>query len=355
MAELATSINLDPDTGSILVVRLKALGDIALTVPLLNSLRRSFPGARIDYLCLEGYGQTLRGNGDIDNVIEFRKHFTSQARLMLRLRRESYHVVLDLISSPRSAMITWFAGARLRIGMDVGRHNFCYHKVLPRTLTRNGEPFKCYTMDANREIARMLNLEPDKWSRSHDRYRTGFPPSSREEAWAREYLSRVEYLPGHLIGVVPAAKYQAKGWPLDRFVDFILLLKGDGYTPVLIWGPGEKETADMIEEKTGAVKPPLIGIARLGALIKGLDCLVGVDSGPKHLAVMQGVPTVTLFGPTDPEVWDPMNEKHRVLRRELECSPCGMTDCSEAVCMNGIGADELMEELRKVLGSERGG
>ena len=48
MAELATSINLDPDTGSILVVRLKALGDIALTVPLLNSLRRSFPGARID-------------------------------------------------------------------------------------------------------------------------------------------------------------------------------------------------------------------------------------------------------------------------------------------------------------------
>ena len=358
MAELTTSIHIEKSSPSILVIRLKALGDIVLSMPLLNSLRRTFPESRIDYLCLKGYGEALDGNPDTDRVIEFDKGMLSQARVMLELRKRKYDLVLDLISSPRSAVITFFTGADIRVGMDVGRHNFCYHKVLPRTIERDGKIIKVYTMDANREIARILNLEPDTLANSGDRYQIGFPPSESGNQWAEEFLAPVAPEAEGFIGVVPGAKYQAKGWPEDKFVDFIsLLTEKTGYIPVLIWGPGEEDIADYIAERAEkTLSPPLIGISKLGALIRRMDCVVGVDSGPKHLAVVQGVPTVTLFGPTDPRIWDPDSEIHKVIRKDLDCSPCGLTECSFQECMNGIGADQLFEEIRNLLrGVHQGG
>ncbi|MGM0483099.1 MAG: glycosyltransferase family 9 protein [Candidatus Krumholzibacteriota bacterium] len=351
MAERTTSMRLHESISSILVIRLKALGDIVLSMPLLNSFRRTFPESRIDFLCLKGYGEAVQGNPDIDRVIEFEKGISSQAGVMLELRRRRYDLVLDLISSPRSAVITLFTGADLRVGMDVGRHNFCYHKVLPRTIERNGERVILYTMDGNREIARILNLEPDRLAAPENRYQTGFPPSERGSGWAGEFLAPAGPEAEGFIGVVPGAKYSAKSWPKEKFVEFIsLLTERTGYLPVLIWGPGEEDIADYIVERSEeTLKPPLIGISKLGALIGKMDCVVGVDSGPKHLAVLQGVPTVTLFGPTDPRVWDPCSGIHRVIRRDLDCSPCGLTECSYAECMHGIGADELFEETLKLL------
>lgn len=357
MAELTTSINLDRNLSSILVVRLKALGDIVLSMPLINSLRRTFPDSRIDYLCFEGYGGALHGNPDIDRVMEFEKGFFSQAGVMLELRNSRYDLALDLISSPRSAVITLFTGADMRIGMDVGRHNFCYHKVLPRTIRRDGNAIKFYTMDANREIARILNLEPDNLATPEDRYKTGFPPSEIGREWAEAFLAQAGTEAEGFIGVVPGAKYQAKGWPAEKFVEFISLVnQRTGYVPVLIWGPGEEDVAGYIAARTErTLNPPLIGISRLGALVSMMDCLVGVDSGPKHLAVVQGVPTVTLFGPTDPLVWDPQSEIHRVIRKDLDCSPCGLTECPSPECMLGIEADDLFEEMRRVLREVRQG
>jgi len=356
MPERTDSIMLDPSTESVLVVRLKALGDIVLSLPLVNSLRRSFPEARIDYLCLEGYGEATGENRDLDSVIEFRKGILSQAELMLRLRRTEYDLAIDLISSPRSSVITLFSGADMRIGMDVGRHNFCYHKVLPRTISRNGRRVRCYTMDANREIARMLNLKSDQWADSDNMYRIDFATTEGDRKWTEELLSGTNGGVEGYIGIVPAAKYEAKRWPLESFSEFVkMLTEQTGYIPVMIWGPGEEETVDyIVRENPGALKPPLIGISRLGGLIGRMDCLVGVDSGPKHLAVIQGVPTLTLFGPTDPEVWDPMTERHRVIRKDLDCAPCSLTECPSVECMKSITVWEVFEETVRLLKWKKG-
>jgi len=99
----------------------------------------------------------------------------------------------------------------------------------------------------------------------------------------------------------------------------------------------------------GAIKTPRMGIARLGALIKRLSVLVGVDSGPKHLAVMQGIPTVTLFGPTDPRIWDPMTQKHRVIFMDLPCSPCRDKKCSGNPCMSEIRPEAVVETIKLVI------
>ena len=101
----------------------------------------------------------------------------------------------------------------------------------------------------------------------------------------------------------------------------------------------------------GAVLAPPTSVPRLGALISRLDLLVTPDSGPKHLAVIQGVPTVTLFGPTDPEIWDPMNDIHRALHAKPPCFPCRRKECAANKCLSDIGPDKVLDEILDLLGS----
>ncbi len=349
----------------ILIVRLKALGDIVLSLPIPRALRRRFPGARISYLCREQYAEALRGEYSLDEVIGLRKGFGEQVRMVMRLRRERFDLAIDLLSSPRSALMTFLTGAGTRVGMDVGRHNWCYHYLLPRIVTVAGERRKCYTLESNREIVRMLRLWDEEGGTSGpgaggasgdtDGCAIGFPAAETERDWAEAYLSGLGIDRGKLVGVVPAATYQSKSWPREKFIRLVeLLVERHDLVPLLIWGPGEEAVARSIAEAVpGAICAPETGIARLGALIAGSRLLITTDSGPKHIAVLQGVPTVTLFGPTDPVIWDPMNSRHRVLYLDMPCAPCRRRSCEPNRCMTGIEPEDVIEQVERILGGEK--
>jgi ADP-heptose:LPS heptosyltransferase len=333
----------------ILIVRLFALGDIVLSLPIVAALRNGFPDAWIGYLCRERFAEALGGNTGLDEVLPMSSGISGQLAMMLRLRGSGIDLAIDLLSSPRSALITGLSGADLRIGMDVGRHNWCYDHVLPRTLERDGKRIKCYSLDANREIAGMLGLTDESERRRG--LEIGFPAAETEKDWAASYLKQQGSSVG-LVGMVAGSNYRSKSWPMDRFVELAVKLRDQlGLRTVLLWGPGESETARGIASRVeGSILPPGMGIARLGALISRLDILIGVDSGPKHLAVVQGIPTVTLFGPTDPEIWDPMTSRHRAIRHRLDCSAgCRQRDCDPNVCMEKITVDEVFSAARSLL------
>ncbi len=344
------------DIESILIVRLKALGDIALSLPIPRALRRRFPDARIVYLCREQYAEALRGEGSLDEVVALRKGFVEQTRMLMRLRRERFDLAIDLLASPRSALMTFIAGARVRVGMDVGRHSWCYHHLLPRIVTVGGERRKCYTLDSNREIVRMLRLwnEVDGATDEPGGCAIGFPAAETERGWAEACLAEFGVELGRLVGVVPAATYQSKSWPREKFIRLVQLLKErHGLVVLLIWGPGEEEEARSIASASpGAICAPETGIARLGALISKMRLLITTDSGPKHLAVLQGVPTVTLFGPTDPVIWDPMRGAHQVIYLDLPCSPCKRLICEPNRCLTDIEPEDVVERVADILGME---
>lgn len=349
--------------GSILIVRLKALGDIALSLPVPRALRRRYPGARISYLCREQYAETLKGEPSLDEVLGLGSGFRAQVGMIARLRAERYDLALDLLGSPRSALMTFLTGARVRIGMDVGRHNWCYHHLLPRIVTVGGRRVKCYTLESNREIVKMLRL----WANDEGAGRgesegekgcaIGFPAAETEKDWAEEYISALGVDRGNLVGVVPSATYQSKSWAVEKFVSLIgMMEERHGLVSLILWGPGEEETARSIARSAaGAICAPRTGIARLGALISCLRMLVTTDSGPKHLAVLQGVPTVTLFGPTDPAIWDPMDELHRTVHLDLPCSPCRRRVCTPNRCLAEMEPEDVMDRITDMLGRSGGG
>ncbi len=342
------------EISSILVVRLFALGDIVLTLPVIGLLREVFPESWIGYLCRERFSGALAGETGLDEVIVLRDGPTAWLRTVLDLRRRDISIALDLLSSPRSSVITWLSGAKVRIGFETGRHDWCFDHLLPRSLIgRDGSRKKCYTLDANLEYASMLGVggqyscgtEGERNVAGRD---TGFPASSGEAEWARRFLEEASGGTGRFFGMVTGATYGSKGWPEDRFIELASrVAKETGMRPLLLYGPGEEEGARRIAEGArGAVFPPPTGIERLGALIARMELLIGVDSGPKHIAVLLGVPTVTLFGPTDPAIWDPMEGIHRVVCNRPDCAEgCRDKDCADNTCMSSITVDDVMAEV----------
>jgi ADP-heptose:LPS heptosyltransferase len=352
-------LSMEKEIRSILVVRLKALGDIALSLPIVRALRNHFPDAEMRYLCRKQYAEALAGEASVDDIVTLPDGAWNQLLMIRELRRRGIDLTLDLLGSPRTANITFLTGSRIRIGMDVGRHSWCYTHLLPRAMIEGGRRVKRYTFDSNLEMIRMLNIPVPETTGAgsvreaeSDRYAIGFPAAEAEIDWADDYVSRSGLEGRQLVGVVPIATYQSKSWPRENFIEIMQrMIDEHDLLPLVLWGPGEEEGARSVADAVpGAVLAPPTSISKLGALISRLDLLVTTDSGPKHLAVLIGVPTVTMFGPTDPEIWDPMNEIHRVIRSRAACFPCKKIECVPNSCLSDIAPDAVLGEIMDVLG-----
>jgi ADP-heptose:LPS heptosyltransferase len=123
---------------------------------------------------------------------------------------------------------------------------------------------------------------------------------------------------------------------------------------VVVAGPKEVWLAVRVHEESGKLHPvvgPDLDLAGLAAVISHFDVLVTNDSGPMHLAAALGVPTVALFGPTDPRRTAPAGDGHEVLYRDLWCSPCFRRHCPllHHRCLNGIPVGQAADAAEGIL------
>jgi ADP-heptose:LPS heptosyltransferase len=185
-----------------------------------------------------------------------------------------------------------------------------------------------------------------------------FPLFLEERIEARRLLCDVE--PGKLlVGFHPGAKAPSRRWPPEYFAAVAdeLARRFDAQV-VLTGGPGEEEIVRGVVERMETSALDLGGktsLGGLGALIGQLDLLVSNDTGPAHIADALRIPTVTLFGPTDPRRWAPLDRTiHAVLQApSLEghrCSPgCG-AECSSAHhCLQRIAPEAVMAVAENLL------
>jgi heptosyltransferase II len=154
------------------------------------------------------------------------------------------------------------------------------------------------------------------------------------------------------IGVCPGAEYgPAKRWPAERFA---ATLRDFGATTpaewVLFGVSGDAAAGAAIEQQCGFPVRNLIGRTSLDQLMDELaacDVLLTNDTGTMHLAAFLGVPTVAIFGSTEPELTSPLGDFHRVLRHKVECSPCFLRDCPiDFRCMTRIDPADAAAALR---------
>jgi heptosyltransferase-3 len=336
----------------VLVIRHRAAGDLLLTTPALRALHAALPGARVDVLVARGLGSLLEGNPDVSRAIEFdRRSLRSQATLYLRLARGGYDAVLDLVSNPRSAWMAALTRARLRAGYDIPGRAWAYTVKVPRERVGPGGPVPRYAPEASLDLLRALGVA----DRGLDLTLRVTPRADRVvESWLRAQgiESRTP-----LVACLPAGSWPSKTWLPERFAGVMDSLSAEGVV-IWLWGPGERELAESCRARMrgpSRLAPPL-GWQELAALVRRCAVWVGNDSGPKHVAVALGVPTVTVFGPTHPGTWHPPAGPHLLVEAAgLDCLHCNANHCPlpgdrHMRCMRDVTEERVIEAARALLG-----
>jgi len=329
-----------------LVTRLQRIGDAILTLPVVDALRAAFPECAIDYLAEEGPAQAAIGHPAIDRVLVLRKARTSllpaSPSLLAALRARRYDWVIDLYGNPRSALLSAWTGARVRVGPARRVRGRLYtHPVPPAR-----EPMAA--TDHHLRSLSILGLAP---RRSSPVIRLSEP----ELAEGRATLDRA--LPGDdpRVGLHVGNRWPSKRWPEERFAALLRSLPRIGSRGVVLAGAGEEDAARRVARGApGSVSAPVLAglsLRRYWSVLAALDALVTNDGSPLHAGPALGVPTIGILGPTEPAIWFPYDSRdgHQLLCRDIWCRPCHRNECARMDCLEWIEVRDALRAVERAL------
>jgi ADP-heptose:LPS heptosyltransferase len=341
----------------VLITRMKFIGDIVLTTPIIHSARLALPGAYIAYLGERHALTLLERNPYLDETIPFdfsKPAITEQTRVGWLLRRRAFDLVIDLFGNPRSALLARLTGASTRIGLDrKGRGALYTIRVADDGKRRSAIEFHERFLEA-------AGL-PAIW------HSTEIFLSEEERRSAREFLFRTLFPEGGsspLVALHAGATWPAKRWLPERFARLAGLLHRElGARVLLTEGPHDGE---VVEEVLRSADTPLfrtgvLPLRMLAAILTECSALVSNDAGPMHIAAALGTPTVGIFGPGEEEIWFPYRAEggYRALRKDVPCHPCHLDFCNRRgeeymECMKLLHEREVCEAVILALRAKKG-
>lgn len=309
-------------TERILVVRLGAMGDVLHALPAVSSLRASFPSAEITWIVDPKWACLLQGNPAIDRVIRFDRHnLHSIPQTIRELRSRSFTTSFDFQGLLKSAILPWVAkGCRQRWG---------FHRSVLRepaaSFLYSGSGFRpssIHVVDQTIEMIRAAGA-------SSVDLRSPLPDCAPEGDLPTEPF----------ILAAPFAGWAAKQWPVEYYSELARLLRP--VKLVLNIAPSQIELIKDIPflERHSSSLTGLIHATRRALGI------VGVDSGPTHLAAALGKPGVAIFGPTDPARNGPYGGSLRVLRQP-KAPTSYKREAEIAASMRAIRPQAVYEQLK---------
>ncbi|MDZ7386405.1 MAG: glycosyltransferase family 9 protein [candidate division KSB1 bacterium] len=326
----------------VLLIKLRAIGDVVLATPALAEARKAFPTAQIDFLTEPPSRQVLEGNPHVDHVLlhDRRAPFLERVRLLAHIRRHHYDLVVDLFGNPRSALITFLSRSPVRVGFDFrGRRAAYTVRVPPRG-------HLVHEVEFNLDALRALGVYPE-------RPRLEFPVPESAREYIAGFLQRNGLGNRVLVGLNNSGGWPAKRWLPERAAELARWLVGTmGVSVVVLWGPGEEAAAREVVAQAGPgvfLAPPT-DLKQLGALLGRIRLLVTTDSAPMHIAAAVGTKVVALFGPTNPALQGPFGPGHVVVRNEsVACLGCNRTTCSDGRCMSELSVEKVAAACEQAL------
>lgn len=333
----------------ILVIRLTAMGDVAMTVPVLKALREQHADLKISMLTTPFFQPFFRDIPDLD-FVPFEKKgrhkgFFGLIRLWHDIRRENrIDAVADLHNVLRTKVLRVLfrlSGCRIAV-IDKGRRE-------KHALTRsNNKILKKLVPTTGRYVNVFLKLK----------YPVDIP--ARGERKVQQIPQVFGNKTNTWVGIAPFAQHPGKRYPLKRMEQVVERLSRDGSKTLFIFGGGAEEQAitDAWAEKYPNVISAIgrVGLARELDLIANLDCIITMDSSAMHMASLYDVPVVSVWGATHPYAgflgWG-QSEKNAV-QLDLPCRPCsiyGNTSCrfGDYRCLQDIDPQQIIDHVTAIV------
>ena len=355
----------------VLVVVTRRIGDVLLATPLVRSLRAAWPNTEIDALVFAGTEGVLAANPDIRRVLTVPERPTlKQHFALLRSVHRRYALALSLVPGDRPTLYAFVAGRR-RAGLLVpGKKNAWKQRLL-----HAWAPFD----DLNTHTVRMHLALADL---------LGVPRiaevavtwHAQDEAQLDAMLTHAGDRPIAVLHSYP--KYRYKMWPVDRWIALGHALTARGYRIALTGSPDAGEMEYLRKLEAGLPPGSINAAGRL--TLGGSACLVsraalyiGTDTAMTHVAAALGVPTVALFGPSNPVKWGPWPRDHgaeenpwrrcgsqrtgnvMLLQGAQSCVPCLLEGCdrhidSEADCLLGLPTAKVLRAVDALVAGASG-
>ena len=162
-----------------------------------------------------------------------------------------------------------------------------------------------------------------------------------------------DYHPSKIF-IHPGSGSRKKCWPIENFIKIASLMEIKGLQAAYILGPAEYDLFDILTRRKSlnAAVHQVDKLTALALLLKTGGGFIGNDSGVSHLSAFLGLPTIAVFGPSDPVVWQPMGRAVKIVRSDYACSPCfetGTTGCEEMECFNGISPEDVLAAFSSLI------
>ncbi len=340
----------------ILILKFSAMGDVVHALPVAATLRKSLPDAHIAWMVEERYQDILRGNPDIDEIIPlrtkvWRKNWNAKSlaeilNTIKTLHRHKFDLVFDLHGLIKSGIIAKLSGAPTRVGFH--RKN-CKEKFSALFTNQKG-PYMAGGLHVVDMYLTLLQTALKKVVETKN-----FPlqvPDEADEKVAYFFDQHPDLSTRPVIGINPGAGFESKQWELVRFAQLADRISEElSCSIMLTWGPGEEFKAQQISaymKQKNWIAPPT-SILESIALYKRMALLVSCDSGPLHLGAALGIPTVSIFGPTDPVRNGAYGVNHETVYKVLSCSFCWKKTCPLGTkeCMDQVTVDEVFQAVKQ--------
>jgi len=323
------------------------IGDAVMTLPAVASVRAAYPRAHLAILAKPPVDDIYRMFSAADEIIPYENKFDNPLgvfRLAWQLRRKKFDAAILLQNAIEAAIIARTAGISVRAGYNSDGRGF----LLTHAVRRRAEIFKVHQIDYYLEMVKALGCaNVDRAMHLETRI---------SPAIAKDVLRK--YLPDNsrcLIGIAPGATYgPAKRWLTERFAAAGDCLGRDLNAQVVLFGgKADWETAEQVRKQAHTGMINLAGLASLTEsvyLISQCRLFLSNDSGLMHVAGALNIPTVAVFGSTNPVTTSPPGEKTILVRKDVPCSPCLKKTCpTDFRCMMLITVEDVVGAAKKLL------
>ncbi len=368
----------------ILVIKLRHIGDVLLTTPVFRALKENFPNSFIAALVNKGTEEVLEKNPYIDQIIIYDreikklpvfKRYIEEIKFLKKIRNIGFDTTIDLTGGDRAAIISYFSGAKTRIGIKskgfFGK-KYIYTKIFEidghrHTVLQNLEVLEKMGLKMGKPEV-ILNITEDEknWTKQ-----LIFPCNSERKQGISSFNQKI-------IHIHPTSRWLFKCWKDEYMAEVIKWLISNGYRVVLTSSRDEKELKkieSILSYISSYPSESIINLAgkltlrQLIAVSSLCDLYFGIDTAPMHIAAALGKPVVALFGPSGAFHWGPWDNesngkpysqrngiqrfgKNIVIQRNWICIPCGQDGCEGSKiskCLFDIKPEEVIEILKEVL------
>jgi ADP-heptose:LPS heptosyltransferase len=315
----------------ILVIHQGALGDVILSFPALESLKRE-RSAFVALLCKDQVGRMARELGVVDG------HFpVESARFSGLFSSQLGEDMHDFIGEYGIIVLVGFSE---EMEEAIGRHaGGAMYRITPRPRVEEENHVSVHLKGQLQECG-LLRHQVFEMAKQRPCF-----PCLAEHPGIKTSL-------GNRLLIHPGAGSKRKRWPLENFIRVAAATTRMGATEVaFVIGPAETDLLSLLTKRSEG-RFSVYAVQDLKQVMRLMNrswCFLGNDSGLTHLAAVKGLPTVAIFGPSNPNRWWPIGCATAVLRGDADCAPCfevAEANCDHPQCLNGVSVEVVLETIR---------